>query len=491
MSEPVDQYDLLVVGGGIQGAWVALEAARAGQSVLLVEKGDFGSGTSANSLKVLHGGLRYLQHGNLKRIRESRRSVRALRAVAGDFIADIPFVLETKGKGVRGVWAMRVALGIFGILCRVWSDGGTMANGRVKRCDPSREVPAVRFSDDATGIATWNEAVMRNSDRVVFETIRAACRAGASCLNYVEATQLKREKRNLWKVALRDLKSDREWEAVAGCCVEATGTKVEDRMSESERLAVLRGVNLVFDGNPFGRRAVGLESLDPSKDPDALIRHGNRLLFFVPRGEQTMVGTWYDRIDLTNTTVSEDDVDQWLSEIEEVAPQAGFNRQTLAYVHAGLLPADSRPSGGDQPAKESEVYLRESDHVLVRTVKYTTAPEIAREVLQKLECKLAPRLVHREFEEVPDWERLLFAEDTIEPSELASACKAEMVYRLSDVLFRRTNVALDQKLSKSSLIRAADRLDTILDWDTDRKKREIEEVNRHLWRSEPEENAVE
>jgi len=186
-------YDLIVVGGGVQGAWVALEAARSGLRVALIEKGDFGSGTSANSLKVLHGGLRYLQHGNLKRIRESRRSIRSARVVAGDWIEEVPFVLGTRGHGVRGPWLMSGAFFLYRLLGWIWRDGGRSTGGRVFHGGLAKKLSGRGFSPASNGVARWHEAVMSNSERVVFEVIRAAEREGAHCRNYCEMTRAERD----------------------------------------------------------------------------------------------------------------------------------------------------------------------------------------------------------------------------------------------------------------------------------------------------------
>lgn len=489
-DEPRGVYELLVVGGGIQGAWIALEAARAGLRVALVEKGDFGSGTSGNSLKVLHGGLRYLQHGNLKRIRESRRSVRATRVVAGDWIEEIPFYLETRGKGFRGPWAMRGALLLYGLLCRLWPDGGRGPGGWVFGGDPAGVVPGGVFSPDANGVARWNESVMRNSERVIFEVIRAAAKEGADCENYCEVTEIT-GKTGEWSAKVVDHRSGDRGVIRARNCVEATGPAVELGLG-SGGLDLLRAVNLVFHGKPLGDKAVGLESRENSKDLDALVRTGNRLLFFVPRGDQTMVGTWYDQMGRSSTEVSEEDLDRWLSEIEAVAPGMGLNLRNLRYWHSGLLPADARVDEGAQPAKESEILKIAPGRLAVRTVKYTTAPEVARDSLECLGVRLAPRLVsskHRERSAPPfTWETLLRSSEEVDPRILEAAVREEKIYHLEDALLRRSNVALDEYCTQRELDRAAGHLGRVLSWDEPRCAEEVARVQSRL-RMAPESEA--
>ena len=103
-------YDVLVIGGGIYGACVAREGVLRGLSVALVDMADFASGTSANSLKVIHGGLRYLQHGDVRRMRISINERRTLMRIAPHLVHPLPVLIPTYGHGVQGKGIFRLAL---------------------------------------------------------------------------------------------------------------------------------------------------------------------------------------------------------------------------------------------------------------------------------------------------------------------------------------------------------------------------------------------
>ena len=105
-----EKFDVLVIGGGIHGALIVWEAARNGYKSCLIEKNDFGSHTSANSLKVLHGGFRYIQHANIKRMRESIYSRKVFQQIAPHLIKNIPFLFPTSGYGVKSRQSLAVAL---------------------------------------------------------------------------------------------------------------------------------------------------------------------------------------------------------------------------------------------------------------------------------------------------------------------------------------------------------------------------------------------
>src|SRR5215211_1598203 len=103
-------YDVLVLGGGVYGAWTAWDAALRGLSVALVDKGDFGHATSSNTLRVIHGGFRYLQHGHIRRMRQSIHERMVLMRVAPHLVHPLPFLIPTYGHGMRGKGVLSLAL---------------------------------------------------------------------------------------------------------------------------------------------------------------------------------------------------------------------------------------------------------------------------------------------------------------------------------------------------------------------------------------------
>src|SRR5918998_2222082 len=105
-------HDLLVVGGGVHGAAVAWDATLRGLSVALIERGDFGAATSANSLRIAHGGLRYLARGDFRRMRESIRERSLLMAIAPELVTPLPVLVPTQGVGSESRAAMRAALAL-------------------------------------------------------------------------------------------------------------------------------------------------------------------------------------------------------------------------------------------------------------------------------------------------------------------------------------------------------------------------------------------
>ena len=184
------EFDLLVIGGGVHGLAAAYDAAQRGLSVALVEAGDFGSGASFNHLKTVHGGLRYLQNADLKRMRESIVERRTLARIAPHLLTPLPFLMPTYRTFTRSRLAMRVA---FAADALVGGDRNAGVSPRLRipmgRTMSRHGVPApvsrALARSGLTGGALWYDYQMRNTDRLTLAFGLAAAREGACLANYV------------------------------------------------------------------------------------------------------------------------------------------------------------------------------------------------------------------------------------------------------------------------------------------------------------------
>jgi len=203
------EFDVLIVGGGAFAACAAWESALRGYSVALIEANDFGSGTSANSFKMVHGGIRYLQHLDLLRLWASCKERSALLRIAPHLVKPLPIVLPTYGHGRSG----KEFLGA-GFLAY---DALTVGRNR-GIADRSRHIPTASFmsraevlnrfdgvdSGNLTGAAVFNDAQMYHPPRLVLAFIQSAMREGAVALNYVEASSFIRKSDRIAGVIARD-----------------------------------------------------------------------------------------------------------------------------------------------------------------------------------------------------------------------------------------------------------------------------------------------
>ncbi|HEU4752109.1 MAG TPA: FAD-dependent oxidoreductase, partial [Armatimonadota bacterium] len=187
-------YDLIIIGGGIYGIMAALEAARRKLRPLLLERADFGGATSWNSLRIIHGGLRYLQSLDLHRFRESVPERRWFLRHFPDLVSPLECLMPLYGEGLRRTSILRAALRVNDLLSRqrnlaVRSANALPASRIIGPDETANRFPAVD-RDGLKGGALWYDGVMTSSQRVVIESLRWATSYRARVLNYVEADSL-------------------------------------------------------------------------------------------------------------------------------------------------------------------------------------------------------------------------------------------------------------------------------------------------------------
>src|SRR5688572_3953612 len=185
------EFDVLVVGGGVYGLTIAYDAAQRGLSVALVERGDFGGATSFNHLKTIHGGLRYLQTADVRRMRESIRERRAFARIAPRWVAPLAFAMPTATSLTRNPVALKVALAIDAFVARDRNEG----------LDPARHLPGGRIIAGAecldlfkgaiptvASAAIWHDYQTVSGERLTLAFAKGAVAHGAVLANYAEAT---------------------------------------------------------------------------------------------------------------------------------------------------------------------------------------------------------------------------------------------------------------------------------------------------------------
>jgi glycerol-3-phosphate dehydrogenase len=350
------EFDVLVVGGGITGATTAWDAAQRGLSVALLERGDFGGATSAESLKVVHGGVRYLQHLDVVRVRESSRERRALLRMAPHLVQPMPFVVPTYGHGMRGPEILAAAFTILNLLTADRNRGLT---------DPSRRVPAAGIvsrarvlewfpdinKDGLTGAGVFYDGQLFNPSRLVWAMVRTAARAGAAVANYCDVTALIMQGGRVTGARVEDRLSGEQFEVRARTVVNAAGPYAEALLVRSgvraaRSVPFSRDMALVLKRKFVNGRALALQTR--YRDPSAVLTRGPRHLFLVPWRGKTLVGVnsliWRDEPD--SLRVTEAEVSDFVSEIAEADPKMGLTMDDVALVMAGLLPVEKGDEKG-------------------------------------------------------------------------------------------------------------------------------------------------
>lgn len=392
-------FDVLVVGSGIYGATIAREAVLRGLKVALIEKQDFGHATSANSLKVIHGGLRYLQHGDIRRMRTSIRSRKRLLQIAPHLVDPLPCVMPAYGHLAKGREAMVVGLALNDLIgwdrnrgLKAGKDipkGHTLSSKRLQRYIPGVEAQGL------SGGVLWYDGLAGNIERLTLEFILAADEGGGCMANYVQAEKLIIEKGSIQGVHVKDSETDEKFDIRSQVVVNACGPwsdVVFEEMPYLSQVNWAKSINIVVDKSLFSGYAVGLPGRSGFTDTDAVIKRGERMYFFVPCDGKTLIGTTYKPFqgNPSDCKIELSDITELINEINRAYPPAHLSSDQVCFYHVGLVPMKAGTPGTSQDVqvlkKPRIFYYPNSRHftkglISVIGVKYTTGVEVAIDVV--------------------------------------------------------------------------------------------------------------
>ena len=403
------RYDLAVVGGGIFGLYVAWDAALRGLSVALVERGDFCAATSAHSFKMIHGGIRYLQHMDLARIRESCRDRRALLRTAPHLAHPLPIAVPTYAQGLERKSLLRAAFLAYDLLTLDRNRGIDDATRRIPwGCFLSRDECVDRFpgldTKGLTGAGLFYDGQMYNPPRLGLAVLKSAVERGARAANYVEATDFLREGDRVVGVRCRDLVGDAPLEIRARVVVNAAGPWAHRIVTE--RLGRGLDPEPVFSRDAcfvVGRRLVGDVALavkGRTSDPDAILARGARHLFLVPWRDATLVGVWHGvhRGPPDAFTVEQQEIEAFLDEVNGAYPSLRLTLADVSRWMAGLVLFGENREGAVNLSYGKRSLL--VDHargdrleglITLVGVRWTTARGMAEKVVDRVFQKLGRR----------------------------------------------------------------------------------------------------
>jgi len=381
------EYDVAIVGGGIYGLAIAYDAAQRGLAVALVERDDFGSGASFNHHRTIHGGLRYLQHLDFARARESVRERRTIARIAPHTVRPLAFAVPLYRSLLRGKLAMHAGF----LLDRL------VGAGRNRGVPPSHRLPAGRVvgrttaiqrypglrRQRLTGAAVFFDYVTLEPDRLTFAFAQAAADHGAVMANHVEALEPIGDRRRVVGVRVRDRLTGSTIDVRARVTINAAGSRVDALLAP---LGISAGIPMLKAMNLVTVRDAGDEALG-GRAPSG--RH----LFLVPWRERALFGTWESSttVEPDDTAVHERDVAAFIAELNQAFPSLDLTSKDVTLVHRGVVPAVVR---GGKVSLEGRDLVR--DHAAqgvegllsVVGTKYTTARGVAERVVDRTLTKL-------------------------------------------------------------------------------------------------------
>jgi glycerol-3-phosphate dehydrogenase len=522
-------FDLLVVGGGIYGLAVAYDAAQRGLTVALIERDDFGSGSSFNHLRTIHGGLRYLQTLDIGRARESARERKTFARIAPHAVRPLPFALPIYRSLLAGKMAMRAGF----LLDRVVAfdrnsrvpPGLRLPRGRVvSRSEAAQRFPGLR-RQGLTGAAVWSDYITAESDRLTFSFATAADEHGAVLANYLEALSPLTDGKRVTGVRARDRQTSRDFEIGARLTINATGASVDTFLAPlgiSTQMPLLKAMNLVT------RRDAGDEALGGRT---ASGRH----LFLVPWRGRALMGTWESAAATAAgpADATGDEVTSFIGELNQAFPALDLARSDVTLVHRGLVPAVRTAGGGVRLDGHERVRDHAADGVdgllSVAGTKYTTVRAVAQRVVDRgisklqrprVPCRTAthplpggsvrdlaltvgearrdhdvglpsdtiPHLVtaygsrYRDVVDLaqdrPAWRTRLADASPVIGAELVWAARKEMVVTLADAVIRRTPLGALEYPGDAAVERAAQIVGGELGWTEERRREEMAAVKK-------------
>ena len=374
-----ETFDLAVIGGGITGAGIALDGISRGLSVALIEKSDFASGTSSRSSKLIHGGLRYLEHLEFSLVREALRERATLTRLAPHLSEPLAFLVPLYEAGIPsplGNSRLKLSVGLW--LYDLLAGAENIGRHRwVNREEALRLAPRLQSNGLRGGFVYYD--CLTNDSRLVIEVIKAAARRGGAIANYAAARALMKEGPRVSGIDLEDRLTGEIVNLRAKVVVNAAGVWSDDvsRLDNSAALRRLRpskGIHVVLPSEKFDNQmAVLIPSLGES-----------RFLFVIPWCGRTVIGT-------TDSDYS-GELDEPLAEDSEVArvvrsaagsfPAAAISDDDVISTFAGLRPLVS--SNGESTAEVSrkeEIFESESGLITIIGGKLTTYRHMAERVV--------------------------------------------------------------------------------------------------------------
>jgi glycerol-3-phosphate dehydrogenase len=521
-------YDVVVIGAGINGLGIARDAAARGLRVALVEKEDLGSGTSSWSGRLIHGGLRYLEQGDIRLVRESLRDRERLFRLAPHLVKPVPLMMPNYAHNRRSGMLVRLAMIVYDVLS---FDKSTQGHRTLSRAQTLKRFPGMH-PDGLKGSSIFMDGQVVWSERLCAEVALSAAADGCHIFTHARVDGFVQEGETLTGVTFSD---------------ELTGEK----RTLATRIAVNAAgpwVDLVLKGQPAGQtRYIGGAKgshlvVDPFPGaPDDVVyyesRTDGRLVLVIPWGSRYLIGTTDNKFDEDPDLARADapEVDYLLSEVNSLVPEANLTKDDILYTYSGVRPLPYVPDQSEWKVPRSHVI---HDHgsecrglFSIIGGKLTTYRSLAEDTVDKVFKALgraAPRCTTAKTlfpgARVNDFDayRSRLAATTDLPRETINrlvdiygsragdildlcgedptlvevfdpdtgAIAAELVFTfetefcrtLTDALIRRVMVGLNGTCGREALERAADILATRLGWDEDRRTREIDNYKTYIRR---------
>lgn len=367
-------WDIIIIGGGATGVGIAVDAASRGYKTLLVEKGDFAQGTSSRSTKLVHGGVRYLQQGNISLVLEALKERGTLRRNAPHLVSNLAFIVPNYDWWEGPFYG--VGLKIYDMMAGKEGFGKSRI---ISREETIKQIPTIE-TDGLNGGVIYYDGQFDDA-RLVISLTRTAEEQGATLINYMPVTKLIKKANMVSGVIVQDLENDKEYQLSAKVVINATGPFSDGIrwMDDKQNIPMVspsQGVHLVFD-----------KSFLPGSSA-IMVPHttDGRVLFAIPWHNRVIVGTTDTPIKKAEIepVALQEEIDFILQHAAQYLKKDPTKKDILA-VFAGIRPLVSDPAAQNTAAlsRDHVVNISRSGLLTIAGGKWTTYRKMAEDTVEQ------------------------------------------------------------------------------------------------------------
>ncbi len=373
-----EEFDLLIIGGGITGAGIALDASSRGMKVALIEKNDFASGTSSKSTKLIHGGLRYLKQFDFWLVKEVGSERAIVHKLAPHLVIPEKMVLPLIKGGTYGSWLTSIGLKIYDILASVEGDDKRKMLSKKEALETEPLLPETILEG-----AGYYAEYRTDDARLTIEVLKTALNYNTTAINYCEALEFIYKEEKVRGIKAFDSITNQEFNINAKYVVNATGPWVDElrqinHSKTGKRLHLTKGVHLVFPHKKLPiKHAVYFDVPD------------GRMMFAIPRGKVTYIGTTDTNFqqDKNKVEVTTTDAMYLISAVNNMFPSINLSLDDVQSSWAGLRPLiHEEGKSASELSRKDEIFVSDTELISIAGGKLTGYRKMAERIVD-LVCK--------------------------------------------------------------------------------------------------------
>ncbi|MCU1266003.1 MAG: dependent oxidoreductase [Acidobacteria bacterium] len=397
------EFDVVIIGAGINGAGIARDAAMRGLNVLVLDKGDIGGGTSSWSTRLIHGGLRYLEHGEIDLVRESLREREILLRIAPHLVRPLPLLIPFYEDSRRGPKTIRTGMLAYDAL----SIGKSLPRHRtLNRTKTIEQAPGLQI-EGLLGSTIYYDAQVEYAERLVLENMLSAKEHGAAIKTYARVNKIIVEEDNVGGLEIEDLISHQTCTVHGRLTINAAGPWVDQVAGTLEtQIGTGLGIKRMIGGTKGSHIVVASFPGAPSSALYVEAKADRRPFFIIPWNGQVLIGTTDTHYegDLDAVEINDEEIAYLLAETNQVIPQARLTRESILFAYSGVRPLPFTGNSNEEKITRRHFIHdhapRLNNFISIIGGKLTTYRSLSQQAVdllfRKLELKVPPCSTHQE-----------------------------------------------------------------------------------------------